>query len=54
MHLFTEVLVKDESQNVIPEIISSHLSSKGVSDVPELLFEFFVVSHIFLYVIYYY
>ena len=35
-HLFAQIFVKKESQNIIAEVISSHFSPKGIGDVPEL------------------
>ena len=40
VYLFTEVLVKDEAEDIISKIIGRHFAAQGVGDVPELLFEF--------------
>jgi len=54
VHLLTEVLVKDEAQYVVTEVISSHLTTQGIGNVPELLFEllFVVVGHVFPFINY--
>lgn len=47
VHPLGEVFLKDEAEDVVPELIRAHLPAQGVGDVPELSLErlFGVVRH---------
>jgi hypothetical protein len=47
VHPFGKIFIKNETQYIIAELIGTHLASKGVGNVPELLFELFflIVGH---------